>query len=235
MDILGTKDLIQKQFEELLEIIKDIASNNRKSTIQNRRAADGVIENVRYEAEISSFSDHILASHPADAALALQSLIWIAVQIHRSILERGLLIRGAITKGSLYHDGNIVLGEALNRAVYLEEEEAIYPRVIIDDKIISLFKSEIDSGSIAQDRRDARYFVSYINHPLMRGFTEEAIMHNAMAIKGIIEKKIIDDSLNDSQKMKWRWLAEEFNDYLISPKMQAKCQIFKTIEPINLY
>lgn len=52
---------------------------------------------------------------------ALQSLFHIAIQIHAFALERGLLIRGAITKGSLPHEGNVILGKALNKAVFLEE------------------------------------------------------------------------------------------------------------------
>lgn len=42
MDILGTKNLIQRQFEEILEVLRVIASNNRKGEIQNKIALDGV-------------------------------------------------------------------------------------------------------------------------------------------------------------------------------------------------
>lgn len=42
MDILGTKNLIQRQSEEILEVLRVIASNNRKGEIQNKIALYGV-------------------------------------------------------------------------------------------------------------------------------------------------------------------------------------------------
>jgi len=233
MDILGTTDLIQRQFEEILEVLKVVASNNRKGEFQNRMALDGVTENVKYEAEISSFSDHMVVSHPSDVAFALQSLLHIAIQIHGLVLERGLLIRGAITKGSLHHEGNVVLGEALNKAVFLEEKEAKYPRVIIDNTIISLCESDINSGLIVQDQIDKRYFVSYINHKLIRGFTDEVIINKAIVIKKVIENNIFDNDLNKKVKEKWEWLARKFNNYFMSSKTQEKYHMLKTIEPIK--
>lgn len=164
---------------------------------------------------------------------ALQSLFHIAIQIHAFALERGLLIRGAITKGSLPHEGNVILGKALNKAVFLEENEAKYPRVIIDNKIIALCENDINSDLIVQDQIDKRYFVNYINHPLIRGVVDEEIIHNAITVKKIIENKIFDNDLNKRAKEKWEWLAKKFNGYLMSSKMQEKYHVLKTIEPIK--
>lgn len=46
------------------------------------------------------------------------------------LLEKGYFIRGGLVKGRLFHDDNVVFGEALVEAYRLESEVAIYPRVM---------------------------------------------------------------------------------------------------------
>jgi len=217
MDILGTKNLIETQPDLLLDIIKNIALNNRKGEIINKPGNDGYLDNIKYESEFSSFSDHMVVSHYCDTDLALSSLIIVAIQIHSFLLAQGILARGSITKGLLHHDGNIVLGKALNRAVYLEEESC-FPRVIIDDDIIDVFESHISSGSIIQDKRDNKYFVSYIEYPIRMTSSEQEVIFISENLKKIIENNVYDINLNDKAKAKWIWLEEELNRFLINPK-----------------
>lgn len=234
MDILGTKNLIKTQPEVLLDIIKNIASNNRQGEIKNKLADDGYFDNIKYEAEFSSFSDHMVISHAVDTPLALLSLIHIAIQIHSLLLERGVLVRGSITKGSLYHNGNIILGEALIKADYLEKNESNYPRVIIDNDIVDIFKSHINVGSIIQDKKDDKYFINYIDSPVILGFSEHEVVINAKNVMKVIENKVFDKNLNERAKSKWLWLAEEFNNFLDNPKKQEKYRTIKDIQCINL-
>lgn len=46
------------------------------------------------------------------------------------LLERGYFVRGGLVKGRLFHDDNVVFGDALVEAHRLESEVAIYPRIM---------------------------------------------------------------------------------------------------------
>jgi hypothetical protein len=49
----------------------------------------------------------------------------------------GYTIRGAVTSGKLFHEGSIIIfGPALVRAYELERHMAVYPRIIIDPRLI---------------------------------------------------------------------------------------------------
>ena len=49
-------------------------------------------------------------------------------------------MRGAIVKGSLYHDDSMVFGEALIRAYRFEQDVARYPRIVVTSDIVKEVK-----------------------------------------------------------------------------------------------
>lgn len=50
--------------------------------------------------------------------------------------ENIILIRGAITKGPLYVNNDIIFGQGLTNAYILESNSAIYPRIIIEPNLL---------------------------------------------------------------------------------------------------
>jgi hypothetical protein len=58
-----------------------------------------------------------------------------AGQLALGLLENGIVTRGAVTVGSLYHQGNIVFGPALVEAYELESRIAVYPRIVALPKV----------------------------------------------------------------------------------------------------
>jgi len=87
---------------------------------------------------ISTFSDNIVISTPVNEhipyflrAIAIMQLMTAAMHF---------LLRGGIVVGDIYHDDEVVFGPALNRAYELESNVAIYPRIVIDEPVMSLGK-----------------------------------------------------------------------------------------------
>jgi len=75
----------------------------------------------------------------------LISVLGVTCALCLDLLRQGVLTRGGITKGLLYHSSNIAFGPALIEAYRLESEVAVYPRVVLDP---TLTKSIVDN----QDR-----------------------------------------------------------------------------------
>ena len=130
-------------------------------------------------------------------------------------LKNGLFVRGAITLGDFVIDEKFIYGEALVNAYELEHFCAIYPRIIVDRKLMDflqkehkqdqsliLFASELDF--------DGEYFLRFINSSF--GFYSQEEQ------KDIIEKigKNIATELrksdNDIQRrQKFYWIMQKFN------------------------
>jgi hypothetical protein len=103
---------------------------------------------------ISTFSDHIVVSYPLQpiAAKETQETIQVILTLGQfqnllamvaaAALEIGFLIRGGATVGRLYHANGVVFGEALVEASSLEARTAIYPRVVLSNRITEKFSAE---------------------------------------------------------------------------------------------
>jgi hypothetical protein len=63
--------------------------------------------------------------------------IW-AREVQTTVLEKGLLLRGGLTRGRIYCDEsrNTVFGPALNKAYSLESTRAVVPRIVVDRDVI---------------------------------------------------------------------------------------------------
>lgn len=75
-------------------------------------------------------------------------------------MEEGILIRGAITIGNLYHKSGVILGKGMIEAYHLELKSAVYPRIILSKTLIKelnypLLAKEIDMviTNICKDTR----------------------------------------------------------------------------------
>jgi hypothetical protein len=180
MDILGYKDYFKEHFDK-----------NPDKIVKFHNAIDKAFDKAIKESEfnkfghpqIKLFSDNILISvkcvekeqimHTYEILL----LIIIVSNIQRIFFSNyGLVLRGAIVKGSFYmhNDGKYVFGKALIDAVELEEKDSIYPRVIIKteivDKLLELIRDPLFANMpiipllvrkfILRDG-DKQYFVNY--------------------------------------------------------------------------
>jgi len=101
---------------------------------------------------ISTFSDHIVISYRVadliktlDPHPRMENIFSVPLSMMQptigdlaaGALRLGLLIRGGITVGPLYHQAGVVIGKAMNEAYDLEARVASYPRVVVSKKVYS--------------------------------------------------------------------------------------------------
>ena len=237
IDILGSQALMSKgtpqELDELISLFSHLASRFK---LDCSRGPYEVYTMKDLKPEISNFSDHICISYPAEYQeepfntnemkkflfqFFLESLIKIAVQLHRAALKKHLLIRGAITQGELRHEGSKIHGSALIDAVKLEEECAVYPRTIISDSMItSCEKFQLNIFKLGQEciesDLDGAYFINYFINSwnfISPGVDTKILQQQLPEIKDIIQRNLlgVNQTKDLKKKLKWRWLAKKFN------------------------
>ncbi|CDE89472.1 adenosylmethionine-8-amino-7-oxononanoate aminotransferase [Clostridium sp. CAG:729] len=134
LDILGGKNLIYKDSENIFlnhlnMFFEDAICEAEMAQIFSKQ-----------DVVVKFFSDNILIaiklnSNDKKRVDKLTKLLNIAGNIQTEILGDGYLMRGAIVEGDFYHDEKFVYGKALVEAVNIEENVAIYPRIIVQKQI----------------------------------------------------------------------------------------------------
>lgn len=233
LDILGFQSHVDDSTAP--NVGNNIGMNFHKLRSVLNRISDGV--NYREGMEVSGksmptsrcvtqFSDSVVISYLKDEqqGRGVSSLLLDVHRLQLDLISSGVLLRGAIVSGLLYHDKHLVFGPALNEAVALEKL-ASYPRVILDGQILeevgmkyskrpgkTLSLSRSISSMAARDF-DGLYYVDYFNvHP--DDFSEdwndlyEYLESLRRLVKSLANKK--DPSL----KVKHSWLRTKFNDML---------------------
>ncbi len=134
LDILGATNMIcnDENFNFLNHLnmfMEDAIEESGNGIFQHK-------ENVY----IKIFSDNILLAieikeddEQRDNKIA--ALFNTVANIYNEILRYGYLMRGAIVEGEFFHNDIIVYGKGLVEAVYLEENKADVPRILVKTKI----------------------------------------------------------------------------------------------------
>lgn len=251
LDILGYKEIIKdsERVDELFVAVlsainttyKDVEGFVQKDQ-DNRdaRGRDSIIQTLKYRA----FSDNIVVScelypEPKDRfeywenAVAIGTVLMIQADIQAELLIRhGFLSRGGTTIGDYYVDDEFVFGKALVDAFELEQN-AIYPRILVDEKTRSLFiesAQEANYNARVEDRGtfqmdyDGEYFVDYLRvraHLWKILFGQEfgpnyenLLLEHGRAIDGALVKN--GQSIEKSRKLrqKYAWVRG-YQEYLM--------------------
>lgn len=143
MDILGFSELINQYDSDITStLLQDIQESFELAKTQllekTQSGNKEVVKHLKYQ----TFSDNICISIPyfdnENDFLSNFNLLATYVRGFQSIMmTKGIFMRGGISTGSYYADNNIIFSKGLVNAYYLESKKAIYPRVIIDDSIIT--------------------------------------------------------------------------------------------------
>jgi len=237
IDILGFSEIMNSKDVEfrlkvinLLENISQIYSSSYEVNIQD--FGGGRI--ISHLPEVSTFSDNIVISIPIifeastlgfnnDLSSFITAVFCKIVSIIWEGLHLGIIFRGAITKGRLYHNKNIVAGSSLVHAVEMEKNTK-YPRIEIDRDVINSIDDngkkiidELTYDAVIKKVNDKFYLNSFAWHNgvwrdyfYLRGEKQstEKIKISIEKIKLNIDKQI--KLLNGNPKEKWVWLKREF-------------------------
>lgn len=241
VDLLGFKNAVnesinkQNIFNDISKALKlneQFQKDNYGVTFMNE-AQDGV--------EIMFFSDSFVISIPTityDGPLysLLMHLVWQALDI----LDNNFLVRGGVTIGLLYHNGNICFGPAMNRAYYLESKEAFYPRIIIDEFVLKRMDSlKSSNNTIGEERQflnklvkrdvfDNKLFLDYLSQSqeLYINYNDNnKYIELLKKVKVLVERNLnycnislmntyCEDKIIEIKKVlnKYLWYKEYYND-----------------------
>lgn len=213
----GKEEVIKKLYSYFEEKMNEGAKYiNKKGGVSYLPSfcffSDTVI--ISYPLDLFDFPDKIVEqkAYPGIKLNMNNSTLLFAAQVDTSkiqlhALRHGLLTRGCITVGDVYHNGNTWFGPGIIDAYVHENEIAIYPRVILSKNAFDYFENEIcysPNSGFVQDT-DGFYFVNYLSwlhSEMSKEDTENTILEN---IEGLKSKKKI------KSLQKWEWFREYFN------------------------
>jgi len=140
LDVLGFKNMVKGKryadIENYLNIVKreilSLKEIDLKKNIKSIVISDSII------LSIDTVDDN------SEDLIILQNLCLFVAKIQEKLALENIWMRGAISHGETHfdEDNNQVVGEAYIDAYLLEESKAIYPRVILDNRIINFLKCD---------------------------------------------------------------------------------------------
>ena len=219
IDVLGSSEAIMKDADKSLQMMHDAYS---ESIALYQSLFD---EGKRIKPCAKIFSDNIVVSvsregesgHSAFCAIAMISAI-----IQVQFLKHGFLTRGGIASGSFFVDDMMVWGTALVKSHNLENDLAIYPRIIIDPELIGDLKLA-DPNCIfvrckewIEQDTDSFFMINYLNKYLLN---KEIFI---IKLIDLAEDNIVKYNAEGKMKacQKWLWFSNYIKEKLIAEDEQ---------------
>lgn len=170
--------------------------------------------------KVTQFSDSVVVSYLRNEphGAGVTSILMDVHNLQLALMQKGILLRGAVTAGQLHHDEKLIFGPALNEAVALERL-ANYPRVILDGEILdeaglkrassqSTFRTI--SSMVAEDF-DGLFYIDYFNVQSDDfGGNWEDVRYYLEKLRAVI--KDLSSKKDPSIKVKHSWLRTKFNN-----------------------
>ena len=231
IDILGFKEIIRgieernSKDDMIFRKIRSVLNFMDEETYEPNYSTDlpvyeetegGLIERELGDPRLTYISDCIIIS----AQPTMDGFKGLSRKIHKitaDLASDGIFCRGAITKGKLFHKGRMIFGSSYIRAFTLEEELAVFPRVIIDPEIINFFSLKEGQMPLAPAFYGLdidgfyyqRYWTWFLYPPHVGAY--DSYLYR---VRGHIDENL--DKFKDSPRVleKYEWLDREFNSLI---------------------
>jgi hypothetical protein len=224
LDILGFKKIIEKTvsnsdkvevevvketfflIQTIKEMVEDAHGNSKKSSRM-----------------ISQFSDSIIVSFNVTDLKEIPRLFYDLLRLISKLVARGMLCRGAISYGLLYHKDNLIFGPALVDAYETESQGSIYPRVILDKTVLDVMRMnysleathkyrliifEANVQSYLKVDTDDKFYLDYFSG-LAMFFENDQLLDVYKNLRQMIIKGLKNKSPNIN--IKFGWMRNKFN------------------------
>lgn len=229
-DVLGYKAFFDEEGSDHEEFLKDILGTLEyvKSQVNNFPSFSSRIGLRVYSDNFLLYIKEESQDKVHDDFNALLSLVSVVALIQIKILAQyRILFRGGITKGEFYVDDNIIFGNGLIRAVEIESQKAIYPRVVIDIDNFCLTNYDSLWKPLIKKDDDNLYYVDYfnVNQYQVAGLNNE----NLTEFINMLRKQIvflvnkycrygnlsIENKIIQKSKLieKYLWILKKFNSF----------------------
>lgn len=210
LDILGFKQLVKSETscEEIARIFDEI--NTQYDITEN--GTNLVPHNsMRYKVMSDSICIFISASIPNALVALIHTCAYFQVRMLRFLPP--ILIRGAIVKGNIYLENDILFGQGLIDAYLIQENYVKYPRIVLSMELIDTLidsqyiKDLFEIGLLFKDY-DFVYSIDYLKmfyvwaHP--KGTDKELASHISSMLN-----KCFDESIRE----KYLYLQARYLQY----------------------
>jgi len=174
-----------------------------------------------------AFSDCIVLSQRG----AFVALLFISVaQLAMALLDLGVLVRGGVALGPLYHDGSVVFGPAIIEAYHLESRCAKFPRILVSESVFAASQEGLvafpDQGPQAAYRpceflrrdSDRLYHLdclttALLSPPAVIGADDGELARRLRKIAALIREEFQGNPRALDIRAKWGWFLDYFNDF----------------------
>lgn len=142
LDMLGFKKLINdSSCDEIAEIFSKF-SNRKPLKAAYFRGKDIISENTADALKVKVMSDSICFYIDVNVTNALLCIIMSCMNFQYELYKNDIpiFLRGAIVRGNLYVNKDVIFGPGLTQAYLLEENNAKYPRIILTKETLQSVK-----------------------------------------------------------------------------------------------
>lgn len=208
LDVLGFKDLVDKSVND--PVARETVASSLIAFRQNLGAFNK--ESLRY----SQFSDSVLLSAERSEAGLIYMLIACA-SISTALLKRGVLVRGGLVVGQIYHESELLFGPAVAKA-YAADRNGDPPRITISKEVVEdgrnneLFTRKWPAV-LLQDDYDGQFIFNSVLHAstAREGSNNLLSFDDGYFIVERINKFCNENNNERSVVAKWRWFRGLWN------------------------
>jgi hypothetical protein len=220
VDILGFKDLIGKlrggavDLETVKGVLRQIHQPHDPKFVGERDT----------DFQVQSISDAVALS-TSYSATGLAILFDTIERLSLALLQEGYFTRGGLCRGLLYHDPQMVFGEALIQAYRMESEIARYPRILLTKDVVDGARGTNMPGYFnahIRQAEDGPFYIHLLSDLEMMNEivdrrtpdTKEPMpdFSRFVAIRNKIQEKFFNSVDNPRHFEKVQWYARYFNE-----------------------
>lgn len=235
LDILGWKNAVMSKGCESENIPKALGRTlaQLKWISNHFNSLNGLVpEGMKWPGNpvMTQFSDSLVISVDDDerGKSVLENALYI---ITSNLIEFGLLLRGGVSKGELYHSDGLVYGPALIDAYELESKFASTPRIILSKEFPSSWgHPELAIGSPWILSPDGYLFFNFLPPFMGNEFfrdQQQLWQTRLEPIRKLILNKALDANCADDVFSKYIWLAGYFDSICAQ---YPNCGVDKVLE-----
>lgn len=142
IDILGFKDMVNNNIEKVILALRYIKmfrdsfykipsrmGNPERTEVMSE--PDEEVDEQENLPKATMFSDSIVISKEVDEYFSFSDFVQFIAQLQFELLREGVLLRGGIDIGLVYHDDSFIFGSGMISAYLLESKVSKYPRITI--------------------------------------------------------------------------------------------------------
>lgn len=217
-DILGFRDLIETNRKEKGS---DCTRIYEVFNFINNFYQDEIDDKYSETKEITFFSDSVIISFVEDEPDQVFKTVADIQILLVNLILKGIVMRGAISYGQLFHSDKFLFGPAFVEAYLIETKKAKYPRIICENSIIVLSQKGKHLADAKQDLEtiyeivkpdsDDYWYIDYFEG--IESLFNDSYGHIDYLLT--LKKLIIDNirsAATDDIKQKYLWMKEKFND-----------------------